>query len=453
MAPENQHGCGTLAPLLPEVHHQHAVAYDHRRRGGGSFSGAIFNVSTGMVGAGIMSIPATFKVLGIIPSFVVILLIAFFVKVTVEFLLKYTHFGEAQSYGGLMHESFGKFGAVGLQLCVMITNLGALIIYLIIIGDVLSGSQTDGLMHLGILQEWFGDHWWTSREYSLLFVVLFGLFPLVLLRRIDSLRHASALSILLAVLFVLMCSGMALYAMCQGRTETSKLVPDFSHGVSFIDLFTTIPVFATAFGCHINVHPIRAELHRQSEMSAAVCISLIVCVAIYLAVGFFGYLLFGESIMADMLVNFNQISGSLIGTIYNDTVRLSYTIHLMLVFPVMNFSLRANIDELLFPKTALVSSVRTRFLSLTCILLAFTYLAAISFPNIWYFFQFMGTTTGMCLMFIFPSAIILRDIHNVSTTRERVLAVAVIVLAVGTSLIAIYSNLTNSIGKTRMVIL
>ncbi|KAG9132421.1 hypothetical protein Leryth_008358 [Lithospermum erythrorhizon] len=324
MAPENQHGCGTLAPLLPEVHHQHAVAYDHRRRGGGSFSGAIFNVSTGMVGAGIMSIPATFKVLGIIPSFVVILLMAFFVKVTVEFLLKYTHFGEAQSYGGLVHESFGKFGAVGLQLCVMITNLGALIIYLIIIGN-----ELNKLMHKEFLQERFGDHWWTSTVEAL------ALF-------INSLRHASALSILLAVLFVLMCSGMALYAMCQGRTETPKLVPDFSHG--FYSLY---------------VHPIRAELHRQSEMSAAVCISLIVCVAIYLAVGFFGYLLFGESIMAEA-----DCSG--------------------------------------------VLRARTRFF-LSCItLLAFTYLAAISFPNIWYFFQFMGTTTGMCLMFIFPSAIILR---------------------------------------------
>ncbi|GAA0143262.1 amino acid transporter [Lithospermum erythrorhizon] len=440
MAPQTEDGGG---PLLPEVHHQEGVVYDDRRSVGGSISGAIFNVSTGMVGAGIMSIPATFKVLGIVPSFVVILVIAFFVEVTVDFLLKYTHFGESHTYAGLMNESFGKFGSVGLQLCVLITNLGALIIYLIIIGDVLSGSQTGGSVHLGILQEWFGDHWWTSREYSLLIVVLFGLLPLVLLRRIDSLRHASAVSILLAVLFVVMCSGMAIYAMLKGRTETPKLVPDFSHGVSFIDLFTTIPVFATAFGCHVNVHPIRAELDKPSEMSAAVRISLIVCVAIYFAVGFFGYLLFGDSIMADMLVNFDESSGSLIGTTLNDIIRLSYAIHLMLVFPVMNFSLRANIEELLFQKKALLSFNRTRFLSLTCILLAFTYLAAIALPNIWYFFQFMGTTTVMFLMFIFPSAIILRDIHKISTTRERVLAVAVIVLAVGTSMIAIYSNLSN----------
>lgn len=122
--------CVCLAPLLP-------VEQNERSGEGGSISGAIFNISTGMVGAGIMSIPATFKVLGVIPSFFVILLVGYFVEVTVDFLLKYTHSGESDSYGGLMAESFGKFGSVALQICVIITNLGALIIYLIIIGKLL----------------------------------------------------------------------------------------------------------------------------------------------------------------------------------------------------------------------------------------------------------------------------------------------------------------------------
>lgn len=156
------------------------------------------------------------------------------------------------------------------------------------------------------------------------------------------------------------------------------------------------------------VHPIRAELGRPSDMSSAVRISLVLCVAIYFAVGFFGYLLFGDSIMTDMLVNFDVTSDSVISTIINDTVRLSYAVHLMLVFPVMNYSLRVNVDELFFPKRPLLATERARFLSLTCVLLGFIYLAAIAIPNIWYFFQFMGTTTVMCLMFIFPSSIILR---------------------------------------------
>ncbi|XP_011076620.1 putative sodium-coupled neutral amino acid transporter 7 isoform X2 [Sesamum indicum] len=438
---ENQ-DFGSHAPLLPEVRSSN----DKRRYEGASISGAIFNISTGMVGAGIMSIPATFKVLGVIPSFVVILIIAYLVEVTVEFLLKYTHSVELNTYGKLMAESFGKFGSIALQVCVMITNLGALIIYLIIIGDVLSGNTSEETVHLGILQEWFGIHWWNSRACSLLFVVLFVLLPLLLLRRIDSLRHASALSVLLAGFFVAICTAMAIHAMWIGKTQRPRLVPDFANGVSALDLFTTIPVFATAFGCHVNVHPVRAELGRPSDMSSAVRISLVLCVAIYLAVGFFGYLLFGDSIMADMLVNFDTTSDSLITTILNDTVRLSYAIHLMLVFPVMNYSLRVNVDELFFSKRPLLDAEKFRFYCLTGVLLIFIYLAAIAIPNIWYFFQFMGTTTVMCLMFIFPSSIILRDVRCISTSRDKVLAWLVILLAVGTSFIAIFSNLSDYFG-------
>lgn len=125
---------GVCAPLLPEVE----PISDERSSGGASISGAIFNISTGMVGAGIMSIPATFKVLGVIPSFLVILVVSYFVEVTVEFLLKYTQSGQSDTYGELMAESFGKPGSLALQVCVVVTNLGALIIYLIIIGEFLA---------------------------------------------------------------------------------------------------------------------------------------------------------------------------------------------------------------------------------------------------------------------------------------------------------------------------
>ncbi|KAI8540184.1 hypothetical protein RHMOL_Rhmol09G0242000 [Rhododendron molle] len=442
MRPENPDPAGATAPLLPKFHSPESPS----PRCLTPISGAVFNVSTSMVGAGIMSIPATFKVLGVIPGFILILIVALSVEVTVEFLLRYTNSGKAVTYGGLMAESFGKFGSVGLQVCVMVTNLGALIIYLIIIGDVLSGNQSEGTLHLGVLQGWFGIQWWNSRACALLFVVLFIMLPFLLLRSIESLKHASGVSILLAVMFVAICSAMAIHAMWEGKTQRLRLVPDFAR-VSLFDLFTTLPVFATGFACHISVHPVRAELARPSDMSLAVRISLVLCVVIYFAVGFFGYLLFGDSIMADMLVNFDQSSDSAIGSLLNDTVRLSYAIHLMMVFPVVNFSLRANVDELFFPRKPVLATDTFRFVSLTCVLLAFVYLVAIAIPNIWYFFQFMGTTTVMCLMFIFPSAIILRDIHGISTRMDKVLAVLVIILAIGTSLIAISYNVYSAVSK------
>lgn len=91
-------------------------------------------MSTTIIGAGIMSIPATLKVLGVIPAFVLIVLVALLVDITVNFMLRATYAGQATTYAGLMKENFGKIGSLAVQICVMITTLGCLIMYLIIIG-------------------------------------------------------------------------------------------------------------------------------------------------------------------------------------------------------------------------------------------------------------------------------------------------------------------------------
>lgn len=103
------------------------------------------------------------------------------------------------------------------------------------------------------------------------------------------------------------------------------------------------------------VHAIGVELGKPADMTTAVRISLLLCAVIYFTIGIFGYLLFGDSIMADILVNFDQGSGSAVGSLLNDVVRLSYAFHLMLVFPLLNFSLRSNIDELFFPNKTLLA--------------------------------------------------------------------------------------------------
>ncbi|KAK3015205.1 hypothetical protein RJ639_005414 [Escallonia herrerae] len=337
---------GASAPLLPELD-------SPPRERGASVPGAVFNVSTSIIGAGIMSIPATLRVLGVVPAFVLIVLVAVLVDVSVEFMLRFTYSGESKTYAGLMRESFGRLGSVAVQICVMITNLGCLIIYLIIIGDVLSGNQPEGALHLGVLQEWFGIHWWNSRAVALLFIVV------VIEVQFSSLGSPSS-----GVRRNMLSDGN----LCTAGRENkeSKTVTQLDNQASYFNLFTAVPVIVTAFTFHFN-----------------------------------------DSIISDILVNFDEDSSSTIGSLLNDVVRLSYALHLMLVFPLLNFSLRTNIDELLFPKRPLPASDTRRFVALTLVLLAFAYLAAIAIPNIWYFFQFMGPTSAVCLAFIFPGAIAL----------------------------------------------
>ncbi|XP_022146797.1 amino acid transporter AVT6C [Momordica charantia] len=428
-APEN-------VPLLPAKKPASKTA---------SVSGAVFNVSTSIIGAGIMSIPFALKVLGVIPALVLIVFVAFMTDISVEILLRFTHSGVSTTYAGLMKESFGPIGSVATQVCVMVTNLGCLIMYQIIIGDVLSGNKEGGEVHLGVLQEWFGHHWWNTREFSILFTLVFVLLPLVLFRRVDSLSFSSFISVVLAVVFVGISSVMAIMALVQGKTKSTRLLPELDNQTSFFDLFTAVPVLVTAFTFHFNVHPISSELQKPSHMITAVRIALLLCAVIYFVIGIFGYLLFGDSLMSDILMNFDESPDSEFGALLNDVVRLSYAVHLMLVFPLQNFPLRSNINEFLFPKKPPLATDTKRFLAITLALLVFSYLAAIAFPNIWYIFQFMGSTTAVCLAFIFPGAIALRDVNGISTKKDKLVASIMVILAVATSTIAISTNINNAL--------
>ncbi|KAM3352321.1 hypothetical protein ACQJBY_023895 [Aegilops geniculata] len=360
--------------------------------GNASVLGAVFNVSTSVVGAGIMSIPAAMRVLGVAPALALIVCVALLANVAVDFMLRYTR--GTPSYAALMGGSFGRAGAKLLNVFIAFNCVGTLTVYLIII---------------------------------------------------DSLRYTSAVSILLAAVFMLITMGIAVYTVFTGTAKMPRMLPDFSTLASPFELFTAVPVIVVAFTFHFNVHPIRAELSKTSDMKSAVRISLVLCAAIYAAVGFFGFLLFGDATMPDVLANFDRSSGSGVPQALNDAARLSYALHLVLVFPLLHYSLRVNVDELLFPGSRPLATDTRRFVALTAVLMAVLYALAIAIPSIWTLFQYSGSTFAVCISLIFPGAIVLRDVHGIAKRKDKALAAMMITLAVITSSIAIASNVMSSI--------
>ncbi|KAB2040676.1 hypothetical protein E1A91_D02G104700v1 [Gossypium mustelinum] len=127
-----------------------------------------------------------------------------------------------------------------------------LVVYMIIIGDVLSGTWEDGFHHKGVMEEWFGEHWWTTRSALLMFTTLFVFAPLISFKRIDSLRYTSALSVGFAIVFVAITAGVTIVKLMEGKIEMHRLMPKLENQASFWKLFTTVPVLVTAYICHHN---------------------------------------------------------------------------------------------------------------------------------------------------------------------------------------------------------
>ncbi|CAK9158515.1 unnamed protein product [Ilex paraguariensis] len=400
-----------ITPLIPQKHEGSVEnCFD-----GASFSGAVFNLSTTIVGAGIMALPATLKQLGAIPGLIVIVLAAMLTESSIDMILRFSRASKsASSYSALVGDVFGGVGRTLLQVCIVINNVGTLIVYMIIIGDVLSGTSSDGVHYSGLMEEWFGQQWWTTRPFLLLLTTLFVFAPLLSFKRLDSLRYTSALSVGLAVVFVAITAGVAVIKLIDG---------------------------ITAYICHHNIHPIENELKDPTQMKLIVRTSITLCSSVYLATSFFGFLLFGDHTLDDVLANFDGDLGIPYGSLLNDVVRVSYGIHLMLVFPLVFFSLRLNLDGLLYPYAIPIAFDNRRFFSVTTALMGFIFLGANFVPSIWDAFQFTGATATVAVGFIFPAAITLRDTYGIATKNDQLVSWIMIFFAVSSSTMAISSDI------------
>ncbi|XP_057809915.1 amino acid transporter AVT6A-like [Salvia miltiorrhiza] len=416
-------------------------SFSHQEADGASFTGAVFNLSTTIIGAGIMALPATMKVLGLALGIAAIVFVAFLTELSIAMLLRFSKAGAVASYGGVMGDAFGAVGRKALQVCVVVNNIGVLIVYMIIIGDVVSGSTSSGVHHPGLMESWFGQQWWTGRFFVLVVTTL-GIFsPLACFKRIDSLRHTSAVAVFLAVVFLVITAGIAVAKWMQGTMMPPRLLPNISDMNSIWTLFTVVPVLVTAYVCHFNVHSIEKELEDASMIKPVVRTSLALCSVIYIMTSFFGFLLFGDGTLDDVLSNFDKDMGIPLSSQLNDAVRVSYALHLMLVFPVIFYPLRLNLDGLLFSSCSIpLTADNLRFSSLTIGLMSLIFLGANFIPSIWDAFQFTGATTAVCIGFIFPAVVVLRDAHGITSWKHKTLAVFMVGLAVFASLVAIYSD-------------
>jgi sodium-coupled neutral amino acid transporter 2 len=68
----------------------------------------------------------------------------------------------------------------------------------------------------------------------------------------DSLSYTSAISVALAVVFVVITAGIAIVKLIQGQIPMPKLFPEVPDLASVWELFTAVPVLVTAYVCHYN---------------------------------------------------------------------------------------------------------------------------------------------------------------------------------------------------------
>lgn len=159
------------------------------------------------------------------------------------------------------------------------------------------------------------------------------------------------------------------------------------------------------------MHPIYLELKDRTEetMTSVTRVSLSFTAVIYLLTAVCGYLLFGDQTASDVLVNFDHNIGVIKSAAVNDIVRIAYVLHIILVFPVIFYTMRHIVDDIFYHSATLsLLEDHRRFWILTGSGLLLTWLFAAIIPNIWIAFSLTGATTTMLLGFVLPAMLALR---------------------------------------------
>ncbi|RWW90223.1 hypothetical protein BHE74_00000625 [Ensete ventricosum] len=142
-----------------------------------------------------------------------------------------------------------------------------------------------------------------------------------------SLRFTSALSVALAIVFVVITAGIAIVKLLAGSIAMPKLFPDIPDLTSVWNFFTVVPVIVTAYICHYN--GMDTEISSKTVQES-----------------FFGFLLFGEATLDGVLANFDSNLGIPYSSVLDDVVRVSYAAHLMLVFIIFASPISTKWDKI-----------------------------------------------------------------------------------------------------------
>lgn len=265
-----------------------------------------------LVGAGIVALPKAFLSLGVLPGVILLLSFYFLSRYTLAAMIRSASTVGVWTYDELVRSQFGSVGAISLDTAIVVNNLGGLLIFLIIIGDLMVGTPPH---YSGIVTNAFGMHggdvWWLSREFVVGAVSFLVLFPLVSLRDISGLGKVSAYSVSVAIGLVGTIGMLAVVAAYEGRlaTDVSVWLPnvhvlddgrrteDCSILRAAVSFLAILPVIAVPFCCHYNLFPVATNLERFSDRRIAMVIrrSLVVCTALYAVMAVSGVALFGSA--------------------------------------------------------------------------------------------------------------------------------------------------------------
>eukprot|EP00940_MAST-03C_sp_MAST-3C-sp2_P002169 g2169.t1 len=254
-----------------------------------------YNLTSTILGAGILSLPFAFRESGIVAGVCMLVVTAVLSNFSCGLVLSSYVWTHKASYGDIAGKLYGRAAQVIVEAIVMLLNIGACAAYMLVVKELMPPS----LAYL--LPSVFGG----ASDELLTAILVFGIvLPLCCLRDISSLRFTSMLAFGFAIFLVVAVSVRSVQHMSSLYGDGEDPVCSVAykpHGL--VGIFRALPLFSFSYICHLNVLPVYEFLRSRSpaRMRKVFGLAMFFVTVLYVVVGSFGSLRFCDHTPGDIL--------------------------------------------------------------------------------------------------------------------------------------------------------
>ncbi|KAJ2810691.1 hypothetical protein H4S07_002527 [Coemansia furcata] len=355
--------------------------------GTNSVNGAAFNVLNSIIGSGIIGLPYALSNAGMITGLAMLVVVGLVSQFAIYTLVLTGKRVGAMHYSEVAQITLGTLGYQALSASIIVSLVGVVTTYLVILGDISSSLR----------QTYLPAQEWLSRSVAIAIVGYVFILPLLFFRHSGPLAKYSVVSIAaLPVILLIVAIRAPAYASTATATDYPVVIGPHVFRALGILCFSYCSAHA-AFQNFLGLRE-RTMKNWMRVTTLATWVAIVICCA-FAAIGLAS---FGSGVQANIFLNFPTTDT------YVNIARVLFCLTLVLTFPLSFYPIRDTLTHLLHIHSQ-QRRVSGRVLEslLTVSALTFVCILAAKCTNLGVAYELVGAATATTISFIFPALIFL----------------------------------------------
>lgn len=317
----------------------------------GHFVGAVANLCSATLGAGILALPFAMYESGVVFGFLLLLTSAWATAASIDLIVQACSFYGLATYESVVEKALGLKWRQTVEISILIFCGGTAVAYVIAVGDIMERvGDVENSMH---------------KRLAMSLVWLLAMLPLSCLRKMQSLQCASSVGIM-SIGTLLVAATVHLFLPSESKPDSGFLgMQDLelflwpNHGG--LSILRACPIFFFAYSCQVNVAQIYDELpgprvvgvtsptesetdgRRLRSMSWVTWVAIGLCTTLYGSISYVTLMDFGDQVEPNILSCY-RLSGRESGLLH--LAFLAMALAVIMAFPLNVFPARVSIIQM-----------------------------------------------------------------------------------------------------------